>query len=222
MTEWQLRGLRGLLQIKVNQSFVKVLEVHLREDLPQGEIDDQSEAVRMVRRGKRRRWRRAIEGVQSQIGVRLAPCTWLPSHTSSKAVPDLTAAISAHASRDSLNTPPAAASSKVSFPRASTEAMSTNRSCSLKEYRQMVHLSRPFHHQLGLRLHVAASPAADSAMVTGSLLANVKIFPRRPLKKEWNEVLIWLVRDDMVELEVEPATVSTSGVCGHGALLHSS
>ena len=86
----------------------------------------------------------------------------------------------------------------------------------------MVHLSRPFHHQLGLRLHVAASPAADSAMVTGSLLANVKIFPRRPLKKEWNEVLIWLVRDDMVELEVEPATVSTSGVCGHGALLHSS
>ena len=171
MTGWQLRGLRGLLQIKVNQSFVKVLEVHLREDLPQGEIDDQSEAVRMVRRGKRRRWRRATEGIQSQIGVRLAPCTWLPSHTSSKAVPDLTAAISAHASRDSLNTPPAAASSKVSFPRASTEAMSTNRSCSLKEYRQMMHLSRPFHHQLGLRLHVAASPAADSAIVTGSLLA---------------------------------------------------
>ena len=135
----------------------------------------------MVRRGKRRRWRRATEGIQSQIGVRLAPCTWLPSHTSSKAVPDLTAAISAHASRDSLNTPPAAASSKVSFPRASTEAMSTNRSCSLKEYRQMMHLSRPFHHQLGLRLHVAASPAADSAIVTGSLLAKVKIFPRRPL-----------------------------------------
>ena len=90
-------------------------------------------------------------------------------------------AISAHASRDSLNTPPAAASSKVSFPRASTEAMSTNRSCSLKEYRQMVHLSRPFHHQLGLRLHVAASPAADSAIVTGSLLAKVKILPRRRL-----------------------------------------